>query len=105
MISPSLSFLKLVNFRANRSNITADSLSADTKLVLEEVTRSLNLEKLRPSYKLVVTISCLKAIRTLQKFCHLPNNPAVFRSYAAYGNFIGELARFSNNFAIQIQQF
>lgn len=72
------------------SNITADSLSADTKLVLEEVTRCLNLEKLLPSYKLTLTVSCLKAIRTLQKFCHLPNNPAVFRSYAAYGNFIGE---------------
>lgn len=72
-----------------RSNITADSLSADTKLVLEEVTRCLNLEKLLPSYKQTVTVSCLKAIRTLQKFGHLPNNPAVFRSYSAYGNFIG----------------
>lgn len=58
--------------------------------VLEEVTLCLNLEKLRPSYKLIVTVACIKAIRTLQKFGHLPNNPAVFRSYAAYGNFVGK---------------
>lgn len=70
------------------SEITAESLSADTKLVLEEVTRNLNLEKLLPCYKLTVTVACLKAIRKLQKFGHLPSNPALFRAYAAYGHFV-----------------
>lgn len=68
--------------------ITADSLASDTKLVLEEITRCLNLEKLLQCYKYTVTVSCLKAIRKLQKFGHLPSNPSVFRSYAAYGQFI-----------------
>lgn len=73
-----------------RSEITAESLSADTKLVLEEITRNLNLEKLLPCYKLTVTVACLKAIRKLQKFGHLPSNPALFRAYAAYGHFVGK---------------
>ncbi|GLH06390.1 Transcription initiation factor TFIID subunit 2 [Gryllus bimaculatus] len=68
--------------------ITADSLASDTKLVLEEITRCLNLEKLLQCYKFTVTVSCLKAIRKLQKFGHLPSNPSLFRSYAAYGQFI-----------------
>ncbi|KAJ4440026.1 Transcription initiation factor TFIID subunit 2, partial [Periplaneta americana] len=68
--------------------ITAESLSSDTKLVLEEITRCLNLEKLLPCYKFTVSVACLKAIRKLQKFGHLPSNPSLFRSYAAYGQFI-----------------
>jgi len=31
--------------------------------------------------------SCLKAIRRLQRFGHLPNDDAVFKSYAIEGNF------------------
>ncbi|GFU31093.1 transcription initiation factor TFIID subunit 2 [Nephila pilipes] len=65
--------------------ITADSLSSDTKLILEEITRCLNMEKLLSCYKYTVTISCLKAIRKLQKMGHLPNYPSLFREYAAYG--------------------
>lgn len=73
--------------------ITFESLSADTKLVLEEITRMLNLEKALPSYKMTVTVACLKAIRKLQKFGHLPSSPTLFKSYAAYGQFIGEYKR------------
>ncbi|XP_012265791.1 transcription initiation factor TFIID subunit 2 isoform X2 [Athalia rosae] len=68
--------------------ITAESLSIDTKAILEEVTRNLNLEKLLPCYKYTVSVSCLKVIRILQKFGHLPSNPHLFRAYAAYGQFI-----------------
>ncbi|KAH0952770.1 hypothetical protein HN011_011355 [Eciton burchellii] len=68
--------------------ITAESLSTETKAILEEVTRNLNLEKLLPCYKYTVSIACLKVIRTLQKFGHLPSNPHIFRTYAAYGQFI-----------------
>lgn len=70
------------------TEITADSLSSDTKLVLEEITRHLNLEKLLPCYKLTVTVACLKSIRKLQKFGHLPSSPNLFKTYAAYGQFI-----------------
>ncbi|BES95185.1 Transcription initiation factor TFIID [Nesidiocoris tenuis] len=69
------------------AEITGESLSSDTKLVLEEITRNLNLEKLLPCYKLVVTVSCLKVIRKLQRFGHLPSTPNLFKSYAAYGQF------------------
>lgn len=71
------------------AEITGESLSSDTKLVLEEITRNLNLEKLLPCYKLVVTVSCLKVIRKLQRFGHLPSTPNLFKSYAAYGQFYG----------------
>uniref|UniRef100_A0A023F4P3 Transcription initiation factor TFIID subunit 2 n=1 Tax=Triatoma infestans TaxID=30076 RepID=A0A023F4P3_TRIIF len=70
------------------TEITAESLSSDTKLILEEITRNLNMEKLLPCYKLTVTVSCLKAIRKLQKFGHLPSTPNLFRNYAAYGQFV-----------------
>ncbi len=69
--------------------ITAESLSTDTKAILEEVTRMLNLEKALPCYKYTVSVACLKTIRKLQKFGHLPSRPTVFKSYAAYGHFIG----------------
>ncbi|XP_013190078.1 transcription initiation factor TFIID subunit 2 [Amyelois transitella] len=68
--------------------ITADSLSADTKLVLEEITRVLNLEKVLPCYKNTVTVSCLRAIRRLQQCGHLPSIPTIFRAYAQYGQYI-----------------
>lgn len=68
--------------------ITADSLSPNTKLILEEITRCLNIEKLLPCYKYIVTVSCLKAIRKLQKMGHLPNYPSLFREYAQYGIYV-----------------
>lgn len=68
--------------------VSADSLSSDTKLILEEITRCLNLEKLLSCYKYTVTVSCLRAIRRLQMMGHLPSNPTLFQEYSAYGNFI-----------------
>uniref|UniRef100_T1GNN3 Transcription initiation factor TFIID subunit 2 n=1 Tax=Megaselia scalaris TaxID=36166 RepID=T1GNN3_MEGSC len=68
--------------------ITSENLSADTKLILEEVTRLLNLEKHLPSYKYLVSVSCLKVIRKLQKYGHLPSRPNIYRCYAAYGQYI-----------------
>jgi len=35
----------------------------------------------------VVWVSCLKAIRRLQRFGHLPSDASVFKSYAVDGNF------------------
>lgn len=65
--------------------VTTESLSQETKNILEEISRYLNMEKLLPSYKYTVTRSCLKAIRKLQKTGHLPSNPGLFKDYAAYG--------------------
>lgn len=58
------------------------------RLVLEEITRLLNLEKHLPSYKYSVSVACLKVIRKLQKCGHLPSSPKIYRSYAAYGQYI-----------------
>lgn len=66
----------------------ADALSSETKLILEEITRYFNLDKLMPCYKHTVTISCLKTIRRLQKMSHLPTNAAFFKDYSQYGVFI-----------------
>lgn len=48
------------------------------------------MEKLLPCYKYTVSVACLKVIRILQKFGHLPSNPHLFKAYAAYGQFIGK---------------
>ncbi|XP_054152986.1 transcription initiation factor TFIID subunit 2-like [Oppia nitens] len=68
--------------------ITPDALSAETKWILEEITRYLNLEKLLPCYKYTVSVSCLRAIRHLQRMGHLPSNSMFFREYAVSGLFI-----------------
>ena len=56
--------------------------------MLEEVARLLNLEKQLPSYKYLVSVSCLKVIRKLQQCGHLPSSPNIYRRYAEYGQFI-----------------
>lgn len=66
---------------------TYDQLPQETKLVAEEITRCLNLEKLLPGYKQVVTVACLKAIQQLQRMGHLPSNSHLFRSYTVYNLF------------------
>ncbi|CAO1304154.1 unnamed protein product [Diamesa hyperborea] len=68
--------------------ITSENLSADAKLVLEEVTRIMNLEKHLPSYKYQASVACLKVIRKLQKCGHLPPSSKIYRSYAEYGQYI-----------------
>lgn len=70
------------------SQTTSDQLTAETKLVAEEIARCINLEKILPCYRYTVTVACLKAIRRLQKMGHLPTNPLFFREYANYGNFV-----------------
>ncbi|XP_061737606.1 transcription initiation factor TFIID subunit 2 isoform X2 [Nerophis ophidion] len=72
----------------NNDMRTVDNLNADVHLILEEITRFLNMEKLLPSYRNTITISCLKAIRQLQKNGHIPSEASLFRSYAEYGHFV-----------------
>jgi len=77
----------VVSMLQNDGIITSESLTEDTKKVLEEITRYLNLEKLLPCYRYTVTTACLKAIRKLQKTGHLPPNPGLFKDYARAGQF------------------
>ncbi|KAG5679292.1 hypothetical protein PVAND_008870 [Polypedilum vanderplanki] len=70
------------------AKITSENLTPDAKLVLEEITRILNLEKHLPSYKYGVSVSCLKVIRKLQKCGHLPPSSKIYRSYSEYGHYI-----------------
>lgn len=67
---------------------TADIIPNDTRHILEEITRCFNLDKLLPSYKHVVTISCLRAIRHLQKMGHIPNTPNIFRCHTSSSCFV-----------------
>jgi len=77
----------VVSMLQNDGIITSESLTEDTKKVLEEITRYLNLDKLLPCYRYTVTTACLKAIRKLQKTGHLPPNPGLFKDYAKPGQF------------------
>ncbi|ENN80134.1 hypothetical protein YQE_03442, partial [Dendroctonus ponderosae] len=72
------------------SSITADNLSADTKSILEEITRVLNLEKALPCYKYTVSVECLRVIRKMQRFGHLPSRSTIFKFYAEYGHYTVE---------------
>ena len=65
------------------------SLNSNTELrsVIEEIVLRLNLEKFTPSYHYVITSSCLKALRNLQKLGHLPENINIFKQYTRYGTF------------------
>lgn len=38
---------------------TVDNLNADVRLILEEITRFLNMEKLLPSYRNTITVRCV----------------------------------------------
>ncbi|XP_071965911.1 transcription initiation factor TFIID subunit 2-like [Antedon mediterranea] len=67
---------------------SVEHLSPETKLVLEEVTRCLNLEKMLPCYHHTITISCLNSIRMLQKNGHIPSDSTLFQTYAQYGHFL-----------------
>ena len=69
------------------NRVSSDALSPETKLILEEIVRYFNMEKLLPCYHHTVTVSCLKAFRHLQKMGHLPNNPKFFQHYTQYGLF------------------
>ena len=40
---------------------STDLLTPDTRLILEEITRALNMEKLLPSYRHVLTVRCVRA--------------------------------------------
>jgi len=71
----------------NSEGKTVVKLTEETQLILKEVTRQLNLEKLLPTYRYVVSVSCLKALRVLQVNGHVPPDPAAFEYYASDGHF------------------
>lgn len=75
-------------FNNSMQSTTYDQLPTETKLIAEEITRCLNLEKILPCYKYVVTIACLRAIQQLQRMGHLPSNSHFFRSYTVSSLFL-----------------
>lgn len=82
------SITPVISVMQQGTKITSDNLTPDAKLVLEEVTKILNLEKHLPSYKFKASVSCLKVLRKLQKCGHLPPSSTIYRSYAEYGHYI-----------------
>uniref|UniRef100_A0A914YAA3 Transcription initiation factor TFIID 150 kDa subunit n=1 Tax=Panagrolaimus superbus TaxID=310955 RepID=A0A914YAA3_9BILA len=71
-----------------RSLIQTEKHSADlknvdeaTSIVIEETTRTLNLEMMKPSYGRIILISCLNVICDLQKFGHIPVDLEFFWLY------------------------
>ncbi len=74
------------------SGPTPETISKETHQVLEEVARALNLEKLLPTYKFAVTVGCIRTIRKLQKCGQLPSKSDLFKSYAQYGQFFGNIS-------------
>jgi transcription initiation factor TFIID subunit 2 len=71
-------------FAANIQDIKSTNLTHELRLVIEEIVFKLNLEKVVPSYKYVVTCACLNALRNLQILGHIPENLDIFKQYAHY---------------------
>ena len=78
-ISASVATLQNDSFGPKSAN-----LSQDTRLVIEEVVLRLNLEKLLPTHRYVITAACLRALRNMQKLGHIPENIDLFKQYADY---------------------
>lgn len=72
--------------QASASPPTLSACSADVRLVLEEIVLRLNLEKMLPSTRHAVTVSCLRALRQAQRHGHIPDGVDIFMPYATYGN-------------------
>lgn len=64
----------------------SSALSQDMRSIVEEIVLRLNLEKIYPSNRFVITCSCLRALRNLQKHGHLPEDIDKFKEYASYEN-------------------
>lgn len=68
-------------------HFTSKALTPELRAVIEEIVLRLNLEKLNPTYHHVITSSCLKALRTLMKYGHIPENIEIFKQYAQIGTY------------------
>ncbi|CAH8829628.1 unnamed protein product [Trichobilharzia szidati] len=66
-----------------RGVMSASTLPFEARTVIEEVSHLLNLETETMSYKGVITVVCLSAIRRLQRLGFLPIDPSLFYQYAS----------------------
>ncbi|CAH8475077.1 unnamed protein product [Heterobilharzia americana] len=66
-----------------RGVMSASTLPFEARTVIEEVSHLLNLETETLSYKGIVTVVCLQAIRRLQRLGFLPIDPGLFYQYAS----------------------
>ncbi|VUZ48449.1 unnamed protein product, partial [Hymenolepis diminuta] len=62
-------------------------LPDEVRTVLEEIVRCLNVDSQFPTYKRMVTVECLKAIRRLQRLGFIPVDPTLFYSAATPGHY------------------
>lgn len=63
-------------------NNKSSNLSSELYSVIEEIILRLNLEKILPSYQYTISMSCLRALRRLQKLGHIPDDKSIFKQYA-----------------------
>ncbi|CAL8072152.1 unnamed protein product [Calicophoron daubneyi] len=70
-----------------RGVMSASSLPAEARTVVEEVAHYLNLDTQIQSFKGTVTVACLTAVRRLQRLGFLPVDPSLFYHYAGPGIF------------------
>jgi len=68
-------------------SVRAQNFSQELRSVIEEIVLRINLEKLTPSYRFTVTVSCLRALMALQKLGHIPENMDIFLQYTKQGVF------------------
>jgi transcription initiation factor TFIID subunit 2 len=71
-------------YAANTQDIKSANLTHELRLVIEEIVLKLNLEKLVPSHRYVITCACLNAMRNLQILGHVPENINIFKQYTQY---------------------
>ena len=78
-ISASVATLQNDSFGPMSTNLTQDM-----RLTIEEIVLRLNLEKVLPTHRYVITTACLRALRNLQKLAHIPENMDIFKQYVDY---------------------
>ena len=65
----------------------ATELPTEVRLILDAVKTQLNMERVVPSYKLMLTVVCLKSLRKLQRYGYLRPDIQLFQYFARHGNF------------------
>ncbi|XP_019854461.1 PREDICTED: transcription initiation factor TFIID subunit 2-like [Amphimedon queenslandica] len=78
----------LAVLQSMQSDNPLESLQADMKIVLQEIVQFLNIDTILPTYKKPITVSCLKAIRVLQRMGRLPSSSTIFKQYNQPNQFI-----------------
>jgi transcription initiation factor TFIID subunit 2 len=76
------------SLQIDKKQPSIDHLNADIQSIIYEVVLQINLEKIKPTYRFLLTCNCLRAFRRMQKLGHIPENLELFRDYMHPSNFI-----------------